>query len=331
MGLLALACAVILGAGAASASSAGNHSFLTDPAGDNQRLSDTNYASDIRSVDITSQDNGVVHIAVTVADAGRFFPGDELYVAIDYDRNPSTGSNGIDLAFFADGSSSGTTFLFCTYTSVTDCQDGLSGWAHDQSSSTPGQHVVDFTVTMGIPAFDFYVKETYNSLFDRAPDSGYWTYETKADPDRDGLYGTADRCPTVHAAPNRDKNHNGCPGPFGLIHEQFHHATTGGPPGYLLIVKSWISNVPPGAKVVFASPRGGEGRKANSSGVASSRTIRENFHYGSVIGIRITKGGFVGVSLKAVVKPGGIAIVRRSCLPATGGPPTRCTGALKGS
>jgi hypothetical protein len=339
-GLLVLACAVVLTAGSASAKSAGNHSFWTDPPGDNQHGSTSgNYASDILSVDITSQDKGLVHIAVTLADVGRLVTGDALDVYIDYDRNRSTGDrNGSDLDLYAQGgpASTGTSFLLCRIGTLRSCEQGPSGWAHDQPSSTSGQHVVDFYLTMGVAAFDFFVQEGYtqpqqtNTLYDWAPDSGFLTYQTKADPDHDGFYGTADHCWDKSARPNRDKNHNGCPGPFGLIHEVFRKATTVDRPGYLHIVKAWIANVPPGSRVVFTSPYGGEGRRANSSGVAGSGSIRGEFRFGSVVGVRITKGNFVGVLLKTVAQRGGLATVRRLCLPATGGPPVRCSGDLKG-
>jgi hypothetical protein len=179
-----------IGGGTAFASSKGNHQTYTDlPVGDNQRASSTNYASDIRSVDITSENSGLVHISITLADAdAKLVEGDVLHLFIDYDRNQQTGQSGFDLDLVGTGhTSGGTTFLFCRLGQLSSCEEGPSGWAHDQPAGT-GMHVVDYYFTTGVPAFDFRVVESYaqpggsTTLYDYAPNSGNSTFETKAAP-----------------------------------------------------------------------------------------------------------------------------------------------------
>ena len=85
------ACAVLLGGGAASASSSANHVVYNDPAGDNESTSSTAYASDIRQIDVTSQNDGTVKFAVTLADGpAKLVDNDQLDVLIDYDRSVVT-------------------------------------------------------------------------------------------------------------------------------------------------------------------------------------------------------------------------------------------------
>jgi hypothetical protein len=336
--LAAAACVAALGGGAASASTTGNHTVFSDPAGDAQSSSSSNYAADIRQVDVTSVDNGQLTVAVTLVDAdAKLVNGDELAVYIDIDRNSSTGdSNGFEYEFLATGSSSGTSFVFCTLLAPRSCQEFQSGSAHDQATSTT-THVVDFSIATNAAAFDFAVIESYTqpggstSLYDYAPDSGVFSFETKTDPDGDGLYGSGDKCPTVAAPRKLDKNNNGCPGPFKFIGTKEAHFTGLSYPTFLRLTQLRISGAVAGAKVVFSSPKGGETAKANASGAAKSKRLKGDFRYGSVITIRITKPAFVGVYLKEKIAKSGLKVVKRLCIPVTGGAPVKCSGKLKGS
>ena len=219
----AVALLVVLGVSSAAASPAGNHLIWSDPTGDNQSQSSTVYASDIRQVELTSQDNGAVKIAITLVDGdGKLVSGDELDVLIDYDRNQSTGESGFDIELVATGhSGSAATFVLCRLSGTRSCEEGPTDWAHDTPGTTTGTHVVDFNVSAGVAAFDFGVVESYTSgsttLKDIAPNSGHYTFELRADPDNDGVQGTSDKRPTVAARGKSDANHNGCPGPFKLI------------------------------------------------------------------------------------------------------------------
>jgi hypothetical protein len=327
-------CSFVIG-GAALARSSGNSVRFTDPTGDNQSSSSSNYASDIRTIDVTSQNNGVVHISVTLADAdARLVSGDELDVFIDYDRNRSTGSSGFDLDLVATGGStaSATTFALCRLGSQVSCESGPSGWAHDQPAGT-GLHVVDFYLTMGVPAFDFNVVETYStstsSLTDTAPNSGLYTFELKADPDGDGIHGSADLCPSVPARGVLDRNNNGCPGPFSSIRPQVHFKGVAFPSS-LNLTSLRVTALPAGATVVFSSPHGGDRVTASSSGTVKSRRVKGTFRYGSRITIRVTKRGFIGAYLQTSVAKSGLKVVKRLCYAATGGPAVKCTVALTG-
>ena len=334
----AAACAVLLFGGAASASQSGNHSVYSDPAGDAQSSSSTNYASDIRQVDVTSADTGKLTFAVTMHDAdAKLVTGDELGVFVDIDRKASTGdANGFEYEFVADGGSSGTSFLFCSLTAPRSCQEFQSGNAHDTATAT-STHVVDFSITTNVPAFDFVVVEAYtqpgqtSSLYDRAPDSGLSTFETKADPDGDGLYGSGDLCPTVPARGKNDANNNGCPGPFKQIGTKEAHFSGVVFRSFMRLNKVLVNGAAPGAKVTFSSSRGRDSVRANNSGIATSRRVKGKFRYGSLITIRITKPQFVGVLLRERIAKTGLHVVSRRCIPATGGAPVKCSAKLKGS
>lgn len=335
---LVAASAVMLFVGGAAASRAGNHTVYTDPAGDAQSSSSTNYASDIRSVDVTSTDAGKLTIAVTLFDAdAKLVNGDELGVFVDIDQKSTTGdANGFEYEFLATGGSSSTSFLFCALRAPRSCQEFESGNAHDTKTGT-NTHVVDFTISTNVPAFDFVVQEAYTqpgqtaTLYDNAPDTGHWTFETKADPDGDGLYGSGDKCPTVPARGKNDVNNNGCPGPFKLIGTKEAHFSGVVFPSFMRLSKVSVNGAAPGSKVTFSSPHGGDSVRANGSGIATSRRVKGDFRYGSLITIRITKPQFVGVLLKERIAKTGLKVVSRLCLPATGGGPVKCTAKLKGS
>jgi hypothetical protein len=336
--LLAVLAAVALAllGGGASAAPAGNHVVLSDPVGDNERQSTSVYASDIRQIELTSQNSGAIQMAITLADGdAKLVDGDQLDVLIDYDRNRNTGDSGYDIDLVATGhSSSSTTFVLCRLSGTRSCEEGPTDWAHDTKTDT-GIHVVDFNVSAGVAAFDFGVVESYTSgsttLRDIAPNSGLYTFETKADPDNDGKFGTADACPAVRAVGKSDSNKNGCPGPFKFIATKEAHFSGVVFPSFMRLSEVRVTGTPPGAKVVFASPKGGDSATVNSSGIARSRRVKGNFAYGSVITIRITKPQFVGVFLRERISRSGLQVISRLCIPATGGKPVRCSGNLKGS
>jgi len=335
---VAAACAVALFVGGAAASSASNHIVFSDPAGDNQSTSSSAYASDIRQIDVTSQDDGSVKFAVTLADGpAKLVDGDRLDVLIDYDRNANTGSSGFDIDLVANGhNSTPTTFQLCRYQSTQySCEVPNFEWAHDTQTAT-GFHVVDFEVSSGVPAFDFGVIESWTpsggtALTDIAPNSGLYTFETKADPDNDGKFGTSDSCPSVRAVGKFDTNGNGCPGPFALIHANDIRAVAVIYPDKLQVRSVWIKGVPPGASVSFKAPGHSAHARGNSSGTARTNGLTGNYRFGSTFSARITKSGVVGLVLTAKATKRGLKVVNRKCIPATGGAPVKCTGKLKGS
>jgi len=334
--LVAAACAAVLGG--ASASTAGNHTVYTDPAGDAQHASNTNYAADIQQIDVTTKDNGLLTFAVKLQDAdAKLVQGDQLSIYIDIDRNASTGdTNGFEYQFIADGSSTGTTFTFCTLLAPRSCREWTS--AHDTPTSS-NTHVVDFSISTDAAAFDFVVLEAYTApnqtgtLYDVAPDTGAYTFETKTDPDGDGLYGSADRCPTVRAKGKYDKNKNGCPGPFPVIGTNDVHFKGVAYQSYLQVQRVWVSGLPAGAAAVFRMPGVRFSGTSGSSGIAGFYYKRAgaNLRYGSSFTVQVTKPAYVGVFLRGKVTKTGLKVTSRSCMKPTGGGPVACTSALKGS
>ena len=106
----------------------------------------------------------------------------------------------------------------------------------------------------------------------------------------------------------------------GVVHDAF-----------LTVTRLWVTRVPAQARATFSSAHGTDRVRANGSGTARSRRAgRGNFGYGSVIKIRITKPAFVGELLRMVITRTGVSLRGRSCIPATGGPPMRCSAKLKG-
>jgi hypothetical protein len=296
-------------------------------------------------VDVTTANSGATVFTITLSDP-KLYEGDEVQLWVDEDLNANTGSGGFEHELIATGhSSSGPTFTLCEFGSITACADWAQ-FAQDRQLNS-GSHAIDFGLTFGVAAFRFFARTIYKqpgnttTLYDYAPGSasyaGTWTFQTKADPDNDGLYGTSDKCPTVAARGKVfDRNHNGCPGTFPLIKEQLHSATTGPKPGLLQVQKLWVTGVPAGSTVVISSPRGVERLRASSSGKASSRRVccgarGPQFRWGSRITIRITKRGFVGVLERNVVRKRGLVTAGRLCIPATGGAAVRCSAKLRGS
>jgi hypothetical protein len=264
------------------------------------------------------------------ADA-KLVQGDQLTLYIDIDRNSQTGdSNGFEYEFVADGSSSGTTFTFCTLLAPRSCREWSN--AHDKATSA-NTHVVDFSIGTDAAAFDFVVLEGYTApnqtgtLYDVAPNTGVYSYETKTDPDSDGKYGTADKCPTSRAIGAYDKNKNGCPGPFPVIGTNDVHFKGVAFPGYLKVQRVWVTGVPAGATVVFRIGRA----KTVHPGGSQAAVPGGNLRYGSSFTVQITKAAYVGSYLKGKVTSRGLKVTSHLCMRPTGGGPVACTAKLKGS
>lgn len=167
---LAAATALLCCAGGAQASA--NPATFSDPTGD------SGTAPDIKSVLVANNANGQISFRINLV--GLVVPSDtRVVVAIDSDRNPSTGHDGSDYALIADWSDAG--FV-------------LARWSGSQFVETPestfsagrdGDSVV-FSVNRSelgnTSAFDFWVRSVQGSMFapaheDTAPDTGAFTYE----------------------------------------------------------------------------------------------------------------------------------------------------------
>jgi hypothetical protein len=318
---------------------ASNHVTFSDPAGDNEVApgNANAYASDVRVVDITSADNGDVRIAVTLVDGpARLVNGDQLDVYINIDRNQSTGQSGFDIDLVAVGQSSGQpTFFLCRLSTPVSCEAGVAGFGHDTPTAT-STHVVDFNLSTGIPAFDFFVRATYPngsaSLKDDAPNSGVFTYPVKADPDGDGVHGTSDECPTTRATGQNDRNGNGCPGPFQRIRAREPHFRAVPFSSYLQLSGLRFTGLPTGAQVEIAARSRRERVTANRFGVAPSRLLAGALPYRMVITVRITKAAYIGAYIKlATDRRQGLRLVQKRCIPAVGSQaPVACSGKLTG-
>ena len=327
--------------GAAGAAGAGNHQIYSDTTGDAQAASSTAYASDIRQVEVTSADNGDTTIATTLADGpGHMSPGDELDVFFNKDRKASTGQNGFDYDLVATGGSSGPSFYLCTLSTPVDCQAGQSGYGSDQNVGS-GLHVVTFNLTTkNIAAFDFFVVSSFpnpndanNPLTDRAPNSGVITYSTGADGDHDGVFGSADKCPTVRVTRATDKNGNGCPGPFGFIRAFRRQVAVPQPGALQLRSLAFEGTFPSGTKVQLTGAGRGETLNSAAGYVRSRRFSGSSVSYGSTVTVQMTKVGWVGLYARYVATRGGGLVLRKQlCIPAYGPKrPVPCSNKLRGS
>lgn len=335
-GLVAVLALTLTLAGSAGAA---NHRVWADPVGDSQRVSDSAYASDITQVELTSQDNGDTTIAVTLSDGiGHMSSGDELDVYLNTDRKAGTGENGFENVLVATGGSSGTSFQLCEFVTPFTCHAGLEGFGTDQDAGG-GVHVVTFNITTGgISAFDFFAVSSFprpgdpnNPLFDRAPDSNVLTFAVNADPDHDGVFGSSDKCPKTRVSRVNDGNHNGCPGLFNFI-KAFRRQVAVAFSGYLQVRSlSFEGPIPAGTKVQLSSSSRGETLFARS-GPVKSRRFRGNVSYGTVLTVRMTKPGWVGLYARFVATRGrGLALRKQACIPATGPQkPTPCSTSLRG-
>lgn len=316
---------------------AGNQQSFADAAGDNERESSSVYASDIRSVALTTQDSGAATVAVTLVDFdARLVSGDVLDVYMDTDGNNSNGQSGFDFALEARGQSSGQpAFFLCSLAAPVTCEAGLSGFGSDQPTGAAGAHVVTFNIFVGSPSISFFVLATYPgssaTLRDLAPASGTFTFPVNADPDRDGLHGASDECPSTRARGIFDKEseRDGCPGPFNFI-RGFHHLAAIPQAGYLQLQKLWFQGqIPAGASILIR----GAGRSAagkSKQGIART-SFRGNLPYGAVITVRISKPAWVGFFGRYQVTRRGLVLKKTLCIPAQGAPkPMKCTLALRG-
>jgi hypothetical protein len=82
--------------------------------------------------------------------------------------------------------------------------------------------VLTFNFTQGnwfgirLSAFTSYPRDGGGFNEDLAPDSGYYDFDVRADPDGDGVSGTADLCPTKKGG-QFDRDGDGCPGPYETL------------------------------------------------------------------------------------------------------------------
>jgi hypothetical protein len=333
LGGLGVMLAVLLALTLAGSVGAGNHLQFADAAGDHQ-VSPTNpnvYASDIRLVDVTSADNGDVKIAVTLADGpARLVDGDQVDVLIDINRDGTA-----DATLTAWGNASGQpSFFYCT---PGTCSVAPNGSARDTPTGT-GIHVVEFNyLSTATSTFNFLVRASYprtaaTPFTDIAPNSGSYAFQTRADPDGDGVFGFADECPKTRATTRYDTNRNGCPGPFKFIRAREPHFRAAPSSSFMRVSGLRFTGLERAAQLQIAAGSRRERITANRFGVAPSRALNGVLPYGMVITVRITKVGFVGAYLKLVTdRRQGFRLLEKKCIAAVGSQsPVTCSGRLAG-
>jgi hypothetical protein len=327
---MVVATAVLLAFAAVAVAGASNRLAFSDDAFDNQGHGTAEYASDIRSVEIATDDVGGITIRVTLttegADAAGLFAADNIHVQVDSDRNRGTGIGGYELELRARGSSDGTpVFEFCVVDSrlvIWTCQPGTQG-NYSQQATGANTYVLSFAFNHPWRAFDFRVTSEYLGRMDIAPNSGHWLYETRADPDNDGVFGTGDRCPRRSSRPF-DSDGDGCAGPYKRLPvpgAEWRARIVG---GGLVFVSFRIANAPPGTSVTV---RAG-GRSATRRGSGLVRGMVNRFAAtGSTIVVSYRRPGrCTSTRFLRVVRTGNSFTLRPTRL--TFAPPTsggRCT------
>jgi hypothetical protein len=168
--LFVAAAAMLCCAGGAQASP--NPETFADPAGD------SGTAPDVTSVLVANGASGQVIFRVTVTDL--VVPSDSrVLVAIDSDRNPSTGHDGTDYLLIYDLSDAGFVLARWDGSQFVDTPESTLGAGHDENSVIFSVNASELGNTTG---FDFWVRTVQGSAFDtahedNAPDKGTFTYE----------------------------------------------------------------------------------------------------------------------------------------------------------
>lgn len=243
-----------------------------DAFGDAQKDTNGNAAADISDVTIFNTKEGLMYVVVTI-DQTKLFPGDEIDVFLDTDRNPNTGCTGDEYVLSATGQTDPAPAKFelgrCTggRYSFTVPQTGFVG------AIDTARRQVDFrftTASIGrATRFNYSVgaywsPNTTSSFTDFAPDTGVYTFS---------LERAKIPCRTVFARLVRD------PGWVGVVS------------GGVLVLRSLrMRGVPAGATVRFQTRSVAETVRANSAGIARSRRmINRPLAIGRVITVRIKK------------------------------------------
>jgi hypothetical protein len=208
----------------ASPAGAGNNVTFQDPVGDNQGAGTANYAADIISLQVVSEDDGGMTFTLTVqtasGDGGVLYPNDFIEIDIDADSDPTTGDQGREAALLAVGQGPGQPPLaqICRFQEDSGqlaCEAFSVG-----SVISPPNHVLTFRFDqanwfrIAIAVGTFYPRADSSCCnVDFAPDSGFFDFDVQADADHDGVSGFADECPTKPGG-RFDRDGDGCPGPY---------------------------------------------------------------------------------------------------------------------
>jgi hypothetical protein len=302
------------GAGAAVAS---NHAVFSDRIGD---VTGAPRAPDIVSLEATSGDNGDVDLKLTLNEVGAtFYIGDDIEIWIDNDQNPNNGVQGFDAALVAQGirdtaTSGHMKYTLCSYDNPTtfSCSD------YDPSDISRQQigantHTLTFGLqtswhVVNIVAFAGYPNpaDPTKTIFDRAPDSGSYQFDVRADADNDGVAGFADQCPRFPGG-KFDSNGDGCPPFYPIPSFTFSGARSGS--GFYF-TKMAVPNAPPGATVTVRLAgatlrRRGPGAVPRAAGRRLGIGARVTFIY--------SNPNYFGGYKVARVTPTGLSVIGHGC------------------
>jgi hypothetical protein len=273
-------------------SGASNRGTFVDDTGDHQGAGTASYAADIRSVEIVTDDLGSITFRVGLANnPPRLVTGDTVRVQVDSDQNLSSGIGGYELELRAMGTASPSppNFEFCVVDrrlNIWTCQPGTQG-NYTQEETGTGTLALSFRFNHPWRIFNFRVVTEYSGLFDVAPNTGHFTYETRADPDGDGIYGSGDKCPTRSAKPF-DSDFDGCAGPYKRLPRPgvnwFANFVRGG----LVFTSFRATNAPPGTTVTVRA--GGRSATRRGSG-PMPRMLNRYLRVGSTIVMSFRRPG----------------------------------------
>jgi hypothetical protein len=309
----------------AGASGASNHAVFNDAIGDDSG----GLAPDVTALDVTTTDDGGVALRVSINEPnGTFYVGDTVALLVDTDMNASTGDTdparaayaGSEVEIFASGirDAAGKGVLryqLCVFTSgAFGCADiDPANVKHEKTGTN--SHAVTFSLTqgdwftVGMRIIAFYVDPNDSSRFwiDRAPDSGLYPYDAKADPDGDRVAGTSDECPKTQGG-TLDKDRDGCP-PF-LPAPKFNFVAS--PAGGALLFRSIrMSNAGP---ATVTARIGGLTVHRRGSGPLP-RVAGRRLPVGALATFIYTSRNYFGSYKVARVTRSGFQTVRTGCTP----------------
>jgi hypothetical protein len=301
-----------------AASIAANHQTFADAVGDDSG----GWAPDIVSADVTSTDDGAITFDININEqGGRFFYGDEIYVAIDSDQNPTTtykDLGGIDTILILDTDNKQLNYSVCY--AQTDGSETCTPWGDSASDTQTGanSHRLEFKLRTDWLAVNFWVEGYYKdpndpnaqSFRDYGPDNGSFVFDLKDDADGDRVAGLSDKCPSFKAGPF--SKGEGCPP--SMPEPKFSFDRNGSFGGYLSLSRITMQNAPARTNVTarFAGftlrrtgpgdLRGINGRRLRIGSLATFIYSRPNV-FGSYTIARVTAKGFKGVR-KGCTPPG---------------------------
>jgi hypothetical protein len=312
--------------GVAGASVADNHQTFTDRVSDGS----TPYAPDVASLDVTSADNGQLAFRLALNEpGGTFYIGDDISIFIDSDMNANDGISGFDTVLEAKGVTDSPTsghmeYNLCNFQSQTSFScDRYADGAVKEERTGANSHAVTFPgsagnwFTLRVVVLAEYADpnnptDTTRQGTDRAPDTGAYQYDVRADGDSDGVAGTADLCPRFTGGKFDAKGNgqaDGCPPFFPVPNYTFRGSRFG---NSVVFSRLSVPNAPGGSTVTL---RAG-GRVVHRSGPGALPGIAgHSFRVGTTFTFIYSSPNYFGRYKVARVSPAGLSVVRSGCTP----------------